>query len=85
MHMELFSETQPPIVQDNNWYWRSVNKGKVTGQNGKFSDRTHALRQAKAHVTATLKQAGVSRVIFRPLEEDRKRPGVFILRWSRYA
>jgi hypothetical protein len=67
-------------------YWRTRNKGNVTGNNGKFDDASHALRQAQAHVVATLKPFRTrlriaDRVIFTPPKWDEKRK-CFVVKWT---
>ena len=86
MHIELFEQHEGvKRGAKNQWYWRTVNKGRKTGGNGKWDDRAHAARQAKAHIVAAIKPyrdfRGGTAVLFTKPEWDKKCK-CWIIKWA---
>ena len=87
MHIELFEQDALKSGTKNRWYWRTVNKGVTTAVHGEWDDRTHAARQAKAHVVSCVKPYQVrmgtqsAPVIFTKPEWDKGRQ-CWVIRWS---
>ncbi len=66
MHIELFQQKAAKRGAKNTWYWRTRDRGNVTGMNGQFDDRAHAARQAKAHVVACSRFSKCKPIFTRP-------------------
>jgi uncharacterized protein YegP (UPF0339 family) len=76
MYIEIFNN------RTDEWYWHFRNKGRITADSEAFPTKAHALRAAKAVVTATIAELGttVEPVFAKPVEDSAH--DCFIVRWS---
>jgi hypothetical protein len=85
MHIELFEQHEGvKSGAKNQWYWRTINKGATTAVHGQWDDRTHAARQAKAHIVSCIKpycDVKDDPVKFTTPEWDKGRK-CWVIRWS---
>jgi len=55
MQIEVFEQKSNKPGLKKGWYWRTRNKGRVTGGNEQHPDKAKAIRGAKAHVISCVK------------------------------